>query len=440
FIDLAPPGGNFVRLGSATAAQSFPYMVTTPGWHRFRGATADSTMNFDWELRYRPPGQNFFRDVPHDELRARVDGLDGAIVDGFEDPFVALHLLTGLVDKLHDLTFTSTPYRAQLGTVYSLRWSAQFLIDTPGDYRFRIETPHGHRAWINGSQVANTYGNASLMTTTPAMALTPGWHDVVIDAVKTSSATAGRFSFTVMDGPQFAGGGFPPDHLRPVAGRVARFRTGSNTGDLDMTDGMTVTQNVGLGLPSGIQPLALDSSVSLTHPLLPQVSVVLDPANGANVTLVAAGSLTGMGGHTQHDVVPVDRVGSSFNYIIGDATVDTMTGVLEWNSITVTYTGGRAPYESSFSYTSTVREIDAVRLGALSWQTRQSALTPLVSARTCDEAPACETETWAPVTNGETPTVPARKYFQYQVEMTTDGNVPASLDWIDLQYVGYVEP
>ncbi|MFN0251678.1 MAG: hypothetical protein ACKV2T_32680, partial [Kofleriaceae bacterium] len=36
FIDLAPPGGNFVRLGSATAAQSFPYMVTTPGWHRFR--------------------------------------------------------------------------------------------------------------------------------------------------------------------------------------------------------------------------------------------------------------------------------------------------------------------------------------------------------------------------------------------------------------------
>lgn len=441
FLDIAAPGGAFERLASVgTTAEVLAYTVSTPGWHRFRGAFADSAMFLEWELRYRPPGAGGMRSVPHDIVRARVDGLDGAIVDGFDEAFVALHSLTGLVDKLDALQFTTVPYASGVGNgAYTLRWTAQFLIDTAGDYRFKLDTSQGHRLWIDGAQVANAYVGTAQATTTPMMSLEPGWHDLVIDALKTGGPSA-RFSFTVDSGPQFAGGGFPRDHLRPVAGRTARFASSSSEPYVDITDGMTITRSVSPTLPTAVTTLAIDASFSLTHPLQTQVSVVLDPPSGANITLVAAASLSGVGDYMEHDAIPIDRSGATFNFIAGDALVDAMIGTLQWISVTTTYTGGRAPFETLGTYTSTVREIDAARFGALSWSMRQAKADPIVSVRTCEAEADCEAETWLPVINGETPMADARKYFQYKVEIMTNGDVPASLDWIDLQYVGYVQP
>ncbi len=441
FLDIAAPGGAFQRIASVgTTFETFPYTVSTPGWHRFRGALADSAMFLEWELRYRPPGPGGTRSIPDDIVRARVDGLDGAIVDGFDEAFLALQSLTGLVDKLDALQFTSVPYASSVGNgAYTLRWTAQFLIDTAGDYRFKLDTSQGHRMWIDGVQVANMYGAAAQITTTPAMSLEAGWHDLVIDAVKTGGPSA-RFSFTVDSGPQLAGGGFPRDHLRPVAGRTARFASGSNQPYVDITDGMTVTRSVNLSLPTGVTTLALDSSAAFTHPLQAQVSLVLDPPAGGNITLVAAAALSGVGDYMRHDVIPVDRSGGTFSFIAGDSLVDAMIGTLQWISVTATYTGGRAPFETAGTYISTVRQIDAARFGALTWSMRQAKVEPIVSVRTCDAEADCEAEAWVPVLLGETPMVDARKYFQYKVEITTNGDVPASLDWIDLQYVGYVVP
>jgi hypothetical protein len=440
FIDIAPPGGDFEREWSAGVdAETFPYMVTTPGWHRFRGAFADSLQFLQYELRYRPPGASSIRGIADDVIRVRVDGLDGAVLDGFDEPFAALHTITGLVDKLDGLAYSGSPFGAIGPGSYTMRWSAQFLVDTGGAYRFRIDTGQGHRAWIAGQEVANTYNGAALVTTTPVIQLEAGWHDVVIDTVKTGGPML-RSSFTVMEGPQFAGGGFPRDHLRPVAGRISRFNNAANFSDLDITDGMTVTRSIGNSLPAGISVLALDASFELAHPMLAQISVVLDPPAGNNVTLVAAASLTGTDEYAQHDAIPVDRAGQTFGFIVGDSTVDTMIGSLYWVSITTTYSGGRGVYESSATYTSTVREITAARLGPITWQMRQAKAVPIVSIRTCDEAAACEAEEWTPVAYDTTPTIPARRFFQYRVEIESSEDVPASLDWIDMQYVAYVEP
>lgn len=444
FIEIAAPGSaTFERLGDADiTAVTFPYSAPSAGWYRFRGAFADSMQYFEWELRYRPPTGGM-RSIPDDIVRARVDGLDGVIVDGFDEAWMALYVGVGLTDKLDGLTFTGpNPYGLDLGvSSHTLRWTAQFLVDMEGDYRFKLDTSQGHRAWIDGMQVANDFNGAAQVTTTMPIHLVAGWHDLVIDAVKTGGSSS-RLSFTVESGPQFAGGAIPPDHLRPVSGRNVRFSSGTNSTNVDLVDGATVSRSVGLDVPAGITTLAIDANFYVSHPLREQLTVTLDPAVGSNISLLAAGDFTGPGDVVQHDVIPVDRGGSNFNFIIGDTTVDTppMIGVVEWVTVTTTYAGGRPPYEASATYTSTVRDLGAARFNELTWSMRQAQVEPIVSVRTCDEEAACEAEPWTTVLDGAVPSAPARRYFQYKVEITSDLDVPTSLDWIDLQYVGYVEP
>lgn len=443
FIDIAAPGAAFVRVADAAGMtpKPFTYTVSAPGWYRFRGAVADSMLAMDWELRYKAPNvSGGLRQIPDDIVRAPVADLDGPIVDVFDEAWLALMVGTGLTDKLDNLSFTQPPYGFDTGVGdYTLRWTAQFLVDTEGDYRFKLDTSQGHRAWIDGVRVANAFGGAAEVTTTNPIHLVAGWHDLTIDGVKTGG-TSSRFSFTVESGPQFAGGGIPRDHLRPVSGRDVRFTSAQSQPYVDLVDGMTVSRSVTMDLPPGVTPQIIDASFSVTHPLQPQLSVILDPPSGANITMLAPADLAGTGVYQGHDVIPNDRNGTTFTFIAGDSTVDAMIGVLQWISVTTTYTGGRPPYDARVVYTSTVRDLDVARFGALTWQMRQAKAEPTVSVRTCDEETGCEAEPWTPVASGATPAVPARKYLQYRVEIDSSTDVPSSLDWIDLQYVGYVVP
>lgn len=441
FFDIAAPGGAFQRVGAAGMMEmDFDYNAPVAGWYRLRGAVADDSQFMEWELRYQPPGTTVDRSIPDDVVRARVDGLNGAIVDTWDEPWLSLFVGTGLADKLDGVVFSGEPYAFPTGSGgYTVRWNAQFLVDVEGDYSFRLDTSHGQRAWIDGTQIVNALNGSAQVTTTPAMFLEAGWHDLAIDMIKTGGPN-GRSSFTVASGPQFAGGGIPADHLRPVSGRAVRFDTSTNDAGLDLVDGGTVTRSVSMDLPAGITTRFIDSMFFVSHVLLEQVSVTLDPAVGSNVALLAPGDVTGPGDHTQHDVISNTRAGGQYSFIVGDATVDTMIGAVEFVNVTTTYSGGRAPYEPSASYTSTIRDLDAARFGALTWQMRQAQVAPIVSVRTCDEMAECDAEPWTAVANGETPTAPARKYFQYKVDITSSVDVPASLDWIDLQYVGYIIP
>lgn len=440
FLDVAAPGGAFERIGSAgTTAMQYPYTASAQGWYRFRGAFADATQFIEWELRYRIPNTGNIRSVPKDNVRCPVGDLDGVIVDVFDEAYMALYAGTGLADKL-DNTFTGAPYGFPVGNgSYSVRWTGQFLLDAAGDYTFTIDTNQGQRVWIDGQEVANSYTGSARVTTTSPLALAAGWHDVVFDAIKTGGPM-GRFLLTVGSGPQFAGGGIPRDHLRPVAGRVARVTSSANTTETDITDGMTITRSVNMDLPAGITTLAVDASYVMTHPLQAQLSMTLDPPTGSNIVLLAAGDLDGVGDYGEHVAVNVANAGTPYNFIAGDNLVDAMIGSVYWASVSTTYTGGRPPFEAMATYTSPVREIDAARFGAMHWTMRQAKESPLVSVRTCDEESECETARWTDVLDGEVPAVPARKYFQYKVVIYTDQNVPASLDSIELEYVGYIEP
>ena len=58
-----------------------------------------------------------------------------------------------------------------------------------------------------------------------------------------------------------------------------------------------------------------------------------------------------------------------------------------------------------------------------------------VSVRSCDEAAACETEPFTEVAFDTVPNIEPRRFVQYAVDLTSDGDVPTALDAIEINYI-----
>ena len=446
FVDLAPPGTNdFVRVVSDDDARSSgTFTVTTPGWHKIRGAFADANQDMSYELRFDSPVvPGGFRSIPSDKLRARVGDLEGLVVDGFEEAFLLAH--RGSVvssDSLADQSFGSNPFGIAVGTgTYTLRRAGQVLIDVEGDYSFRIDSRGGHRAWIDGVEVANVFTVSSEVTVTAPIRLVPGWHDLVVDLNKSGGTAGSRLALTVDSGPALVGQSFPADRMRPVIGRGARWVGDSSSTTLAVPDLGTATRNISFDLPASFAAFRIDAAFEIDHPLLPTMQVVLDPPVGSNLTLAAFGSLTGTGTRFQAAIPPVSDAGSSWNFQVSDNTTDVMTGSLLLAAVTMVGDGGVAPFPTSYRYVSAVRELgEVVAFDVMSWGLRQSSATATATMRirTCAAAAACESEPWTEVALGTAPSVEPRRFAQYMAELTTNGDVPTALDFVELGYSAYV--
>jgi hypothetical protein len=59
-----------------------------------------------------------------------------------------------------------------------------------------------------------------------------------------------------------------------------------------------------------------------------------------------------------------------------------------------------------------------------------------VRLRTCDAPEQCAAAPWSdPVTeSGAAPSVELKRYVQYRVELTSDGEREPELDWVELDY------
>jgi len=448
FFEIAPPGSStFVRVvagDNATMAIVGTYTASSIGWHRFRGAVADATMLIQYAVRYDPPGPSGRRDIPSDRLRAPVGDYAGLVADGFDDRNL-LYFVGSMnaTDALAGLVLGVNPFGMPLGTsAYSVRWSGQILIDVEGDYAFRIDSYQGHRAWIDGVSVADVFDGSAHVTVTTPTRLAPGWHDLVIDVTKQSGMTEGRMALTVSAGPAWVGESLPNDHLRPAIGRGVRWAADHSSTAVAIPDNASpATRTLSLDLPAGATALAIDTHVAVTHPVLTSVGVVLDPLVGANITIAAPGGFTGMGAASSHDSIPLSRAGASFGFVATDNVVDVMTGSITDAAVTLVYRGGLAPFDVTSRYTSAPRELgDVVRLGTMRWSVRQPMIPPVIRVRTCDTAAACEAEAWIVVADGTTPSVEPRRFLQYQIELASDGDLPTSIDWVELDYVAHVEP
>lgn len=438
FFELAAPGGDFTRVvNSSNGPIIGNYSAPAAGWYRFRAAFADSDQYMDFTMRMDSPAlPGGFRDINSEQLRARVDDLEGALFDGFEETYLIGYDGSTVLDTPLQLSLPADPFGIQVGSFsWSMHVAAQFLIDHEGDYTFTVASHHGHRLWIDGKQLANVFTSSDATTNTPPVHLVAGWHDLVLDATKSGDAANLLASLTVTSGPDFVGGSFPVDHLRPVPGNVARIADDTDSSTTTITDGSSITRYLSVTMPPGATPLSIDTDYSFIHSVQAQVGIVLKPPVGASMTLVAPASLSGSGTHNGHVVVPAADAGASWALTASDNLVDTITGTLEQFGVSTTYTGGLAPFPTSYRYESAPKQLSGVvfAIGALSWQTRQGSASK-VQFRTCADA-TCAGEAWVDVAqSGAVPAVAVKPFAQYAVEFTSDGTTPTALDWIELQY------
>jgi hypothetical protein len=440
FVDLAPPGGTFQRVATdMNVTTSGDYVVTVPGWHRLRGAFADDSGSMGYELRVDPPGNPpNFREISQFDLRAPAGDVAGLIVDGFAAPFLmgprgsVLHPGT-----LASQTFETNPFGLPLATSsYGLRFAGQVRIDVAGSYAFRIDSGQGHRVWIDGALVIDKLGTTSESTVTPPAELEPGWHDFVVDMHRNNAASAG-LAVTVESGPAWVGGTIPLENLRPVVGRHTRWASALSLTSLGMSDTGTATQTLNLVQPPGMMASRIDVTFAFTHPVQSSMQVRVAPPVGATVTPVAAGSLSGSGSYFRYLTMLPSTAGSTWNIIGTDTVADLVTGSLTSAGVTIHGFANPAPFPTTYRFVSAPRDLGKISsFSYVRWalrQPRQDAKAT-ISLRTCDDAAACDDEPWTPVAEGPLADLPVRRFAQYMIELTSNGDVPTALDWIEIGY------
>jgi hypothetical protein len=222
--------------------------------------------------------------------------------------------------------------------------------------------------------------------------------------------------------------------VRPLPGRAVRSTGDSDGGELSIPDGASATRSLAVELPANATAISIDVAYEVDHPLRQQVSVVLDPPSGSNLTLLAAGAQTGPGAYFDYASPPAASSGSTWGFVGSDNLADAVAGVLAYAAVTIHYSGGTQPFPATSRYESAVRELgDVTAFGTLHYAQRQTT-TAKVQLRTCDTADTCVNTEWIDVADGETPAAPARRFAQYAVELTSNGDVPAALDWIEINY------
>jgi PA14 domain len=440
FVELAAPGGDFTRVvDDAFVGTIASYMVTTPGWHRFRAAFADISMAMEFNLLADSPAvTGMFRPVSTDMLRVPVDGLSGYVVDAFDGASLIDHVASTLDTAVLDRAIGPDAFGIPVGALgWSFRWSGQILIETDGDYAFDITSFQGHRMWIDGVLVADTFTTLdAASSTTDAIRLAPGWHDFVAEVSKLNTPTLGDVSVTVASGPQWVGQPIPIDHVRPVVARSTRWVAAASGTIVSIPDGGTSPPHTITltSIPAGFVPSYIQAAFQINHAALATASVLLAPPLGGNVALLAAGAATGVGTYDGRTSIPVASFGSSWTFTGSDNLVDTLIGEVRIAGITALGSGGTAPFPTTVRYESTIRDLGAVvAFGTVSYQVR-TGMTASVELRTCESEAGCASTPWTAVTTGSTPTVAPQRFAQYAVTLSGDGDAAPAFDSFELTY------
>jgi subtilisin-like proprotein convertase family protein len=445
FLDIAPTaGGAFTRVVTAkwdggTGTGSFA--APADGWYAIHIAQSEDNGWAHLLVRHQPPG-GAVAPLDADRLRVATGALRGLVTDAFDQPnMFSPASRTLLAAGALDQDFGSkAPDDAGLdkASTYSLHWAAQVRIDVAGDYAFATDTTDGHRVRVDGVLVLDHLVAGKQTYTSNPVHLDAGWHDLSIDYMRAGAASA-YARLQVASGPELAGQPFPLDRVRPVVPRADRVAGASDDNSLAWAPGGTVTHTLTPPIPAGAVVVGLEVKYLITTAHSRDLQTTLITPDGTRLVMRAQGDTDHNGAVVE--IRPTHKLdgkpaSGSWKVEVADESGQN-TGTTGSAALTVHNTGGRPPIATSATYVSPVHDlgepsqIDGVSAGA----TTPDGTALAIRVRTGASQDELQARAWSdPVAPGAPPIVPAGRFVQYKVELSSDGDRSAALDWVQLVY------
>ena len=445
FLEIAAPGGEFTRVVNARyGIASGMYTAATAGWHAIRLAVVEGIGASRFDVQLYVGASATPEPLAGPRLRTRVDALRGMLLAGWDNSlFQGTPEHTVSDAALVDARFQNgAPVGVGIGSsdFWSLRWSGQFYVTTPGTYSLRVESDDGHRLYVGGQLVTDALFGGPVDRTV-SVALVAGWNDLVLDLNENTGDASARLR--VVGGPEPGlEAELPLARLRPLAPRDERLETVGDGNDLGIPDndpnGVTRAVRIA-GLP-GATVGSVDVIIGLNHPRIADLQVRLVHPGGNEVLLRNNSSDGGSGPRTLRfttEMFDDTPAAGEWRVRVTD-TQNAQSGSLTDVQLAVHMANGPEQVATTASYTSDVRDLgegvvalDTIRLGARV----PAGAAVAVRLRGCDAPEACAGEPWsAPLADGDAPGLPPRRYLQYRLELTSDGAREPEVDSVELAY------
>ncbi len=432
FLELAPPGSDTFTTVLGTnvgTVDTATYNAPTTGWYGVRMALAQRGGGVD--LYPRLDGVTISRWL----TRCRVDAISGLAQTGWDE--ARWNDVRGTTIASTDAANVDWGFGrpSDLGITandtFAVRWAGQFFIASGGTYRLRVESDDGYRLWVDGQALISNLGDGIFDVSTGDLALAPGWHDVVYDTTESSLGAVSRL--TIASGPDGAGP-FPAARLRPAEGRAERFEsaTAGSTGaggtamfTLDTPTGAVVT-----GVDTGYQIDVPGSGATITTTLR---------TTGDNAQLESRFRFDGV-----ERFAPTAFTGDALAATWGLAFMSSNGGSLPESWLTVRFRDDDlGPTPTSATFVSSVRDLltpggsAVAALTAIQVTVRAAAgATVTVAVRTCDTPAGCDAAPWSGelAAGASLAAVTPRRYLQYRLTFTTDGDHEPAVERVQLDY------
>ncbi len=445
FLELAPIGSTtFNRVLSANwpTEATGSFVAPTTGWYPVRLAHAEQAGSIQLAVQVTGPGVAARQPLSRQRLRFLASGLTGLTVAGFDDGRL-LGDVTSSIDRVAPGGVNWNNGRpADLGITladdFSVRWAGQLRVDVGGPFTFRYVSDDGQRLWVDGVRVLDHWDETTHDTMTAPIELTPGWHDLAID-VNEAAGVAQAF-LGVVTGPELVGATLPLARLRPVETRLERYDTGVDHVDHPIPDVGQVEAAIAIDAPAGAKAAGVEVGWTFDHSYQGDLEISLVAPDGT-VVLLRDNAGGGAGGTVSEHLYTAALDGATaagaWKLRVRD-TVSVDTGTLRDVTLTVHHHTGAPPIPVAAVFESAVKDLGptVTAYSDFSWSARREPGTAVrLLARSGDSEAAVRTAAWStPMVDPDAgaPAVAPRRYFQYRIELDSDGDRSAIVDWVRL--------
>lgn len=337
---------------------------------------------------------------------------------------------------------------------YTARFMGQLRIDHDATYTLATvtgNTDDGSALYLDGHMVSRTSVLADPHPATATLALTAGWHSIVVEVSGSQTNILGgsdphsvTLATTIAEG---SGAAVPitSDMLRPavMTGAVANaFTPSTPLNDTDANGGVT-TLPVPVSTPPPPPGAVVDSAgvLYLYKDATPSDYAVTLDERGTQLTLPSTGNVVYLVADETGAGKPVPATAGDWTFTFVDSVTGNSAnpGKTDQSVIgLVGYTmhgGPKMPFAPTWTYVSAPHALDGVTaLGPITVSGTLAGTLLAISVRTAATADALAAAPWVDVTNGSTPAVMAAPFVQYRLVVTGDGWQYPSVDKVEIAY------